>query len=274
MDGSFDELEFCRIRHLDLRHRQHGGEDHGDRRGDAAPPGRPITITYGSKAGGGKGAVAPKTTGTCIFPAWEASTSSGTPTPVAESPVVTIYAANGSGTMTVSPTTLSAGSTGNTLAFGFTASTGGLRSGEVEVAVPTGWPDAPSTNPKVAGYVTSTCGTLLSLAGRTTVATGVTLAAAHTCTITYGSTAGGGPGRRSPPPRSPPTPSRPLRPRRQGRPRRWRPRLWSPRPPDSATGRVWEMARASGAIPLAASMAHSPGKHFTPPIRTKGVSGC
>jgi len=60
--------------------------------------------------------------------------------------------------------------------------------------VPAGWPDAPSTNPKAAGYVTSTCGTLLSLAGRTIVATGVTLAAAQTCTITYGSTAGGGPG--------------------------------------------------------------------------------
>ena len=106
--------------------------------------------------------------------------------------MVTIYAANGSGTMTVSPTTLSAGSTGNTLIFTYTAATGGLRSGEVEVAVPTGWPDAPSTNPKTAGYVTSTCGTRLSLAGRTIVANGVTLAAAQTCTITYGSTASGG----------------------------------------------------------------------------------
>lgn len=160
--------------------------------------GQTCTITYGSKAGGGRGAVAPTTTGAYTFPASEASTSSGTPTPVAESPVVTIYAANGSGTMTVSPTTLSAASTGNTLTFTYTAATGGLRSGEVEVAVPTGWPDAPSTNPKTAGYVTSTCGTLLSLAGRTIVANGVTLAAAHTCTITYGSTAGGGPGAAAP----------------------------------------------------------------------------
>ena len=160
--------------------------------------GQTCTVTYGSKAGGGNGAAAPTTTGTYTFAASEASTSSGTPTPIASSAAVTIDAPNGSGTMTVSPTTVSAGSTGNTLAFTYTAATGGLWSGEVEVTVPTGWPNAPSTSPTSAGYVTSTCGTLLSLSGRTIVTVGVTLAAAKTCTITYGSKAGGGPGAGAP----------------------------------------------------------------------------
>jgi len=98
----------------------------------------------------------------------------------------------GSQTMTVSPTQLSAGSKGNTLTFTYTAG-GTVSSGELTLAVPTVWPDAPSTTSSKAGYVTSTCGTL-SLAGRTIVITGVTLTTAQTCTITYGSRAGGGPG--------------------------------------------------------------------------------
>jgi outer membrane protein assembly factor BamB len=164
--------------------------------------GETCTITYGSKAGGGKGAVTPTTTGTYTFAASEASTSSGTITALATSPVVAVYAANGSGTMTVSPNTVSVGSgVGSpavTFTFTYTAATGGLSSGEVEVTVPTAeWPDAPSTLPDAAGYVTSTCGSL-SLTGRTIVVTGVTLAAGDTCTIIYGSTAGGGPGASAP----------------------------------------------------------------------------
>ena len=90
------------------------------------------------------------------------------------------------------------GSPAVTFTFTYTAPAGGLGGGEVEVAVPTAlWPDAPSTLPSAAGYVTSTCGTV-SLAGRTIVTTGVTLAAGRTCTITYGSMAGGGPGASAP----------------------------------------------------------------------------
>jgi hypothetical protein len=137
--------------------------------------GQTCTITYGSKAGGGNGAAAPTTTGAYTFTGSEASTSSGTPSPLASSAAVTIYAPNGSGTMPVSPTTLSAASTGDTLTFTYTAATGGLLNGEVEVAVPGGWQDAPSTSPTSGGYATSTCGTLLSIAGRTITTVGVTL---------------------------------------------------------------------------------------------------
>ena len=106
--------------------------------------GQTCTITYGSKAGGCRGG-RPQDDGCLHVPGLGGLDVFGDAHAGRGSPVVTIYAANGSGTMTVSPTTLSAGSTGNTLTFTYTAATGGLRSGEVEVAVPTGWPDAPST---------------------------------------------------------------------------------------------------------------------------------
>ena len=53
----------------------------------------------------------------------------------------TTYAANGSGTIAVSPTTEVAGSTSDTLTFTYTAATGGVSGGELTVAVPTsqGW---------------------------------------------------------------------------------------------------------------------------------------
>jgi hypothetical protein len=154
-------------------------------------------IIYGSTSGGGKGAVAPTATGPSAFSASVATTSSGTLTPLANPPVVTVAAANGSGTMTVSPTTLTAGSAGNTLTFTYTGATGGLSNGELKLAVPTGWPNAPSTTPSSAGYVTSTCGTV-SVAGTTIMTSGVLLAGAQTCTIVYGSTDGGGPGAGAP----------------------------------------------------------------------------
>ena len=182
------------LRDLDLRNREPRGEDDQDHRGDA----RSRTDLHDHLRIEGRWRarrVAPTATGASTFTASEASTSSGTPTALATSPVVTVFAAsaNGSGTMTVSPTTLSAGSTGNALTFTYTAATGGMSSGVVEVAVPTEWPSAPSLTSTAAGYVTSTCGTL-SLVGRTTKTTGVTLAAGQTCTIIYGSKAGGGPG--------------------------------------------------------------------------------
>ncbi len=156
--------------------------------------GQTCTIAYGSTAGGGPGMVAPTTTGPYTFTASEAATSTGTLTALPSSPVVTVTgAANGAGTMTVSPTTLSPSSKGNSLFFTYTAGSGGVSSGVLELAVPGGWPDAPSTKTTAAGYVTSTCGTV-GLVGRTIKLTGVTLAASQTCTITYGSKAGGGPG--------------------------------------------------------------------------------
>jgi hypothetical protein len=94
--------------------------------------------------------------------------------------------------MTVSPTSVPVGSSGDTFVFTYTAAVGGLDSGELQLTVPAGW-SPPSVTPSDPGYVTSTCGAV-SVQGSTIFVFGVTLASTASCTITYGSRTGGGPG--------------------------------------------------------------------------------
>ena len=102
-------------------------------------------------------------------------------------------AADGSGTMTVPvPNPVVTGSTGNLVNFHYTAASGGLSSGEIDVTVPAGW-SAPSLTGSAPGYTTAPCGTV-AVVGSTIVVTGVTLAGGSSCTILYGDLAGGGPG--------------------------------------------------------------------------------
>ena len=101
---------------------------------------------------------------------------------------VNVYAPDGSGTMTVSPGTVWAGSAGNTITLTYTAASGGVNNGVVDVAVPSGW-TAPSTSAAIAGYTTASGGTV-STSGQTIQITGATLAAGQTLTITYGATGG------------------------------------------------------------------------------------
>ncbi len=75
-----------------------------------------------------------------------------------------IDAASGTGTMTVNPTTATAGSTGNTLTFDFTASSGTFGSGsKVSLAIPTGtgtaWTTPQTSNSGNPGYTTDSSGT-------------------------------------------------------------------------------------------------------------------
>jgi hypothetical protein len=142
------------------------------------------------------GASAPSAPGTDTFVASE-GTSPGTLQALASSREVTVYARDGSGTMTVSPRTVAARSIGNTLTFTYAAGSGGLSGGEITLVVPSGW-SAPSTAGHAGGYVTSTCGTV-SLSGRTIVVTGVTLAGGDICSLVYGSRADSGPGATAPP---------------------------------------------------------------------------
>ena len=59
---------------------------------------------------------------------------------------LSVYAADGTGTLTLAtPTTFAASSTANTLTFTYTAVTGGISNGAVSFAVPTGW-SAPTTH--------------------------------------------------------------------------------------------------------------------------------
>ena len=114
-----------------------------------------------------------------------------------------MYAADGSGTIGVSPTSAVAGSTGNTLAFTYTAATGGIVAGAIELTVPAGW-TAPQTGSSTsAGYTTASGGSgtnAIAWNGGTRKLTisDVTIAAAATLTVTYGANAGSGGGGTAP----------------------------------------------------------------------------
>ena len=158
--------------------------------------GNTFTITYGSTAGGGPGATATSSTGAQTWQAQEKSTASGSLANLGASPSVTVYAADGSGTLTTPTTSVPFASTGNSLTFTYTAAAGGISNGSVTLVVPAGW-NAPSTTGANGGYSTSSAGSL-SVAGQTITVSSLTLAGGNTFTITYGSTAGGGPGATAP----------------------------------------------------------------------------
>jgi uncharacterized repeat protein (TIGR02059 family) len=155
-----------------------------------------VDIVYGSTAVNvGGAATLSATTGAVTFTAQQKSWvnsyagTSGTLTNLASSPSLTVYAPNGSGTLTSTTTNVSASST-RTIAFTYTAATGGTSGGAVSVDVPTGWTAPQTTTPTAAGYTTVTAGTV-AVSGQTITVSNLTLAAAATLTITYGDTNGG-----------------------------------------------------------------------------------
>ena len=85
-----------------------------------------------------------------------------------------------------------AGTTGHTITFTYTASTGGLVNGQVVLVVPAGW-SAPSVTANAPGYATASAGTR-TISSRWIIVSNVTLSAGETLTITYGSKSAGGPG--------------------------------------------------------------------------------
>jgi hypothetical protein len=155
------------------------------------------SIVYGAKTSGGPGATSSSTPGSATFNAQEKSSSGGGALkPLATSPQLNVFAADGSGTMTPAPAFVAAGSGGNTVIFTYTAATGGISGGEIVVAVPAGW-SAPSTTGGVAGYTSSTCGSVTVVSGSIHIA-GVTMPAAGTCVVKYGDTGLGGTGATAP----------------------------------------------------------------------------
>src|SRR6185295_8598820 len=86
---------------------------------------------------------------------------------------INVYSADGSGSITTTTSVVSASSAGNTVAFTYTAATGGLASGAVTIAVPSGW-SAPSTTGSAAGFTTASTGTV-SVAAQTITVSSVTL---------------------------------------------------------------------------------------------------
>ena len=154
--------------------------------------GATATITYGSTASGGPGATATSSTGAQTWQAQEKSTSAGSLANLGSSPSITVYAADGTGTLTTPTSAVSASQTGRTITFTYTAATGGINNGSVTLVVPAGW-SAPSTTGANAGYTTASSGTV-SVASQTITVSSLTIAGGSTFTITYGSTASGGPG--------------------------------------------------------------------------------
>jgi hypothetical protein len=150
--------------------------------------GNAVTITYGSKVGGGLGALAPATSGAHTWFARQQSSSTGSITPLFTSPQITVFAADGSGTLATPTSDVSAGSTGNTIQFTYTADTGGIQNGVVVLTVPPGW-SAPSTGSGADGYTTATAGNVAT-SGRKITVSGLTVPGGGTFTITYGASTG------------------------------------------------------------------------------------
>jgi hypothetical protein len=154
--------------------------------------GATATITYGAVSGGActanDGATAATAGGSAVWQALEKSFAGGVLTNLAASPSVNVLAANGAGTMTTPVTSVGPGETGDIIVFTYTAGSGGMTSGVVTLAVPSGWSAPVTTN--AVGCTTSSAGTV-STSGQTITVSGLTLAAAATATITYGANSGG-----------------------------------------------------------------------------------
>jgi hypothetical protein len=149
------------------------------------------TVTYGNLTGGGPGASSPATGGFETFTAQEKSSSGGTLTALGSSPTITVVAADGTGTMTVSPTNVVNSSTGNELTFTYTAANGSVNNGELTITVPSGWSTPQTTNGNSPGYVFDSCGTSVSVSTRTIQSTGVDVGSNASCEIIYGLAGGG-----------------------------------------------------------------------------------
>jgi glycine rich protein len=159
--------------------------------------GASVTVIYGNRALGGAGVTVPGTTGAQTWPASERSTSGGVLTGLASSPVITVYAKDGSGTISTSTTSVLHASTGHTITFVYTVAAGGILNGALTLTVPSGW-SPPATTGTAPGYVRAGAGTVTVSGTRVILITGITRSAGQTVTVSYGAKVAGGPGASAP----------------------------------------------------------------------------
>ena len=166
--------------------------------------GATMTVTYGS-GGGANLPVTGSTSGANTFSAVKHSTAGiGSAVATTSQPAtINVHAADGSGTIGVSPTSAVAGTTGHTLTITYTAATGGIAAGAIELAVPAGWTAPQTASTTSAGYTTASGGSGTNAIAwnggtRTLTISDVTLAAAASLTVTYGANAGSGGGGTAP----------------------------------------------------------------------------
>src|ERR687886_2476710 len=107
----------------------------------------------------------------------------------ASTPRGTFYASDGSGTMTVSPSSVAASSS-VTETFTYTAVTGGISNGSISIVIPSGGTAPQPASGSTAGYVTTNAGSAaVSGTGPWTITvTGLTLASNGTVAVKYGDT--------------------------------------------------------------------------------------
>ncbi|MDB4895290.1 MAG: putative cell wall binding repeat 2-containing protein [Firmicutes bacterium] len=159
--------------------------------GITLPDGDGMNIIY-------RGVTVPGTPGNCAFTIQEQSTAGGT---LMTLPDRSVYAQDGSGTLTVLPGGFAPRQTGVGLTFTYTAPAGGLWLGELAVTVPAGWTPPSVTESAILccatlpipdpGSVTASAGTV-SVSGQTITVAGVTLDRGQTVMITYSNVTVGG----------------------------------------------------------------------------------
>ena len=158
-----------------------------------------LVMKYGDTSGGGPGATAASTTGAGAWTPKERSSSRGTLTNLAarrRSPSTASTAAAARPSCSGYTTASASQSSGLTQTIRWSAPAGGTSNGTLQVDIPAGW-SAPTTVVGTAGYTTSNLGTV-AVSGQRITVTGITRIAGQTVIITYGSTAGGGPGPTAP----------------------------------------------------------------------------
>jgi hypothetical protein len=130
-------------------------------------PSQIVRVIYGS-ASGSSGVSVQTNAGGATFFVQSQGKSDGTLTNVASRPVVVITnARDGSGTMSVSPTSVSSGSD-STLTFTYLPA-GTVNGGAISLGVPTGWPSPTSSNTSVQPEPGALFGTLQFSTGAVTV---------------------------------------------------------------------------------------------------------
>jgi hypothetical protein len=158
--------------------------------GSITPSGQQITVSGLTLFGDivkiqYRGVVGPA--GAQTFGVSQRGSSGGTLSPLASQPQLTVYAADGSGTMTANPLSFVHGTTSHTITFTYTAAAGGMSNGTVSVKIPSGWSLPSATSGP--GFTTASTGTV-SISGQTVQVSGVTLGGGTQMTITYGASTG------------------------------------------------------------------------------------
>jgi hypothetical protein len=130
------------------------------------------------------GSVTITASGSGVLSATQGATVSAPPAP---------FAADGTGTITASVATgtVTTGSIVNTIIFTYTAASGGINNGELDIEVPQSW-SAPNGSTSAGCTTESGGGATLSFNGQTIRVTNLTLGSVQTATITYGASSCGG----------------------------------------------------------------------------------